>query len=104
MFTSRRRLFMFLWPVLLWHLPVRAQETTAVQPTGTQIRWVPLHQLERSLPREPIRVVFDVDDTALFSSPGFQWGTAQYGNHIVSAGVSLREEDLASSEDRRKFR
>jgi len=104
MFTSRRRLFMFLWPVLLCHLPLRAQETIAVAPTGTQIRWVTLHQLERSLPREPIRVVFDVDDTALFSSPGFQWGMAQYGSHIVTAGVSVREEDLGSPEDRRKFR
>jgi acid phosphatase (class B) len=67
------------------------------------IRWISLHDLERSLPKESVRVVFDVDDTALFTSGGFQWGTATYGPRIVSAGVSVREEDLAA-EDRAKFR
>jgi acid phosphatase (class B) len=67
------------------------------------IKWITLHDLERSLPKEPVRVVFDVDDTALFTSGGFQWGTATYGPRIVSAGVSVREEDLAA-EDKAKFR
>jgi acid phosphatase (class B) len=33
-------------------------------------------------------VTFDVDDTTLFTSAGFQWGTRTYGKEIVSAGVS----------------
>ena len=68
------------------------------------VRWITLSDLERSLPPAPISVVFDVDDTALFTSAGFQWGTRTYGAHIVSAGVSVREEDLPSEEDRRKYR
>jgi acid phosphatase (class B) len=67
------------------------------------VKWITLHGLERSLPKESVRVVFDVDDTALFTSAGFQWGTATYGSRIVSAGVSVREEDLADG-DRAKFR
>ena len=38
-------------------------------------RLISLGELARSLPPGPITVVFDVDDTALFTSPGFQWGT-----------------------------
>lgn len=71
---------------------------------GTQVRWITLADLERSLPAQPISVVFDVDDTALFTSAGFQWGTKTYGAHIVSAGVAVREEDLPTEDDRRKYR
>lgn len=71
---------------------------------STEIRWITLDELARSLPKEPINVVFDIDDTALFTSPGFQWGSRTYGPQIVSAGVPVREEDLASDEDRRKYR
>jgi acid phosphatase (class B) len=67
-------------------------------------RTITLEELARSLPKEPIHVVFDVDDTVLFTSPGFQWGSRTYGPQIVSAGVSVREEDLPSDEDRRKYR
>lgn len=67
-------------------------------------RTITLEELARSLPKEPINVVFDVDDTVLFTSPGFQWGSRTYGPQIVSAGVSVREEDLPSDEDRRKYR
>jgi len=79
-----------------------APPAAAVQ--GTQVRWITLADLERSLPKEPISVVFDVDDTALFTSAGFQWGTKTYGAHIVSAGVAVREEDLPSTDDKRKYR
>jgi acid phosphatase (class B) len=51
-----------------------------------------------------IIAVFDIDDTTLFTSGGFQWGAKHYGNDIVSAGVSLREGDLKTDEDKRKFR
>src|SRR6516162_10088050 len=55
------------------------------------VRSITLEELARSLPRDPINVVFDVDDTVLFTSPGFQWGSRTYGPDIVSAGVSVRE-------------
>jgi acid phosphatase (class B) len=71
---------------------------------GTQVRTITLAELERSLPPHPIHVAFDVDDTTLFTSAGFQWGTRTYGKDIVSAGVSVREEDLPSSEAKRKYR
>lgn len=71
---------------------------------GTRAHWITLAQLERSLPPAPIQVVFDVDDTTLFTSAGFQWGTRTYGKDIVSAGVSVREEDLPTAEERQKYR
>src|SRR5262249_45976345 len=80
-----------------------AQPQTRARAT-TEVRWINLAQLEQSLPAQPIRVVFDVDDTVLFSSAGFQWGTRTYGKEIVSAGVSVREEDLPSPEAKQKYR
>src|SRR4029077_5250068 len=74
----------------------------AAEPSS--VRTITLEELARSLPQEPIRVVFDVDDTVLFTSPGFQWGSRTYGDTIVSAGVSVREEDLPTDEQRRKYR
>jgi len=71
---------------------------------GTQVRAITLAGLERSLPSEPIHVAFDVDDTTLFTSAGFQWGTRTYGREIVSAGVSVREEDLPTPEAKLKYR
>ena len=68
------------------------------------VRTITLDDLARSLPKEPITVVFDVDDTVLFSSPGFQWGARTYGANIISAGVSVREEDLPAPEQRRQYR
>src|SRR5262245_40662202 len=74
----------------------------AVEPPN--VRTITLETLAHSLPPEPINVVFDVDDTVLFTSPGFQWGTRTYGETIVSAGVSVREEDLPTEDQRRKYR
>jgi Acid phosphatase (class B) len=71
---------------------------------GTRVRFITLSELEKSLPPAPIIAVFDIDDTTLFSSPGFQWGARTYGKEIVSAGVSVREDDLKTEEDKRKFR
>jgi len=70
----------------------------------TKGRFITLLKLEKSLPAAPITAVFDVDDTTLFTSGGFQWGAKTYGKEIVSAGVSVREEDLKTEEDKRKFR
>lgn len=67
-------------------------------------RLISLGELARSVPPKPITVVFDVDDTALFTSPGFQWGTRTYGPAIVSAGVAVREEDLPTPEQRAQYR
>src|SRR3954462_2383098 len=75
-----------------------------VASAGTQVRMITLGELERSLPSHPIHVVFDVDDTALFTSAGFQWGSRTYGKDIVSAGVSVREDDLPTPEARAKYR
>jgi acid phosphatase (class B) len=78
-----------------------------LQPTAqavTGVRWVSLGQLEQSLPPAPVHVVFDIDDTTLFTSAGFQWGTRTYGKDIVSAGVSVREEELPSPEAKQKYR
>ena len=68
------------------------------------VRVIGLEDLARTLPPDPITVVFDVDDTALFTSPGFQLGSRPYGENIVAAGVSIREEDLPTEEQRRKYR
>ena len=76
--------------------------TRASEPSN--VRTITLEELARSLPRDPINVVFDVDDTVLFTSPGFQWGSHTYGETIVSAGVSVREENLPTEEQRRKYR
>src|SRR3954452_5041919 len=65
---------------------------------------ITLADIERSLPKDPRVVVFDIDDTTLFTSAGFQWGTRMYGPDIVSAGVPVREEDLKTAEDQRKYR
>ncbi len=68
------------------------------------IRWTDLSALAATLPPSPIDVVFDVDDTVLFTSPGFQWGTQTYGANVVKAGAPVREADLPNDEARRRFR
>jgi acid phosphatase (class B) len=83
-------------------LLARALASLAADPAT--VRSITLEELARSLPRDPINVVFDVDDTVLFTSPGFQWGSRTYGPDIVSAGVPVREEDLATDEQRKKYR
>jgi acid phosphatase (class B) len=77
---------------------------TVVSTTGTKVHFITLSDLQKSLPPAPIIAVFDIDDTTLFTSGGFQWGAKHYGNEIVSAGVSVREGDLKTDEDKRKFR
>jgi acid phosphatase (class B) len=76
----------------------------AGEPLAQPVRIVTLAELAKSLPPERITVVFDVDDTVLFTSPGFQWGSRTYGPDIVSAGVPVREQDLPNEEARRKYR
>jgi len=47
-----------------------------VAPSADGIRYVSVEQIEASLPPQPIIVGFDVDDTVLFSSPGFYYGSS----------------------------
>src|SRR5688572_28553018 len=53
-------------------------------------RIISFHTLVNSLPARPIAVGFDIDDTVLFASGGFQYGTKKYGARIVAA----RESEL----------
>jgi len=76
----------------------------AVSATGTKVHFITLSDLQKSLPPGPIIAVFDIDDTTLFSSAGFQWGAKTFGKEIVSAGVSVREDEMKTDEDKRKFR
>ena len=43
------------------------------------VRWVTLKEIEESLKNEPpMNVGFDIDDTVLFSSPGYYYGQQKY--------------------------
>lgn len=42
-----------------------------VRPTVSPGRWISLETLDRSLPPAPAAVGFDIDDTLMFTSPGF---------------------------------
>jgi acid phosphatase (class B) len=92
-----RNIFINVGALIIAAVGLRAGDPAAV-------RTITLEELSRSLPTGSINVVFDVDDTVLFTSPGFQWGTRIYGAEIVSAGVSIREEDLAREDQRQKYR
>lgn len=49
------------------------------------IHWVSIAQIEKSLEGvPPMNVGFDIDDTVLYSSPGFYRGIQIYGNHFSS--------------------
>ena len=93
---------------LALHLLVATAQVCLVQAqapgNGSAVRMITLAELAKSLPRDPINVVFDVDDTALFTSGGFQWGTRTYGPEIITAGMPTREENLKTAEDQRKYR
>ncbi len=59
------------------------------------IRWVTLKDIEKSLENEPaMSVGFDVDDTVLFSSPGFYYGQQKYspGNDAFLASQEFWKE------------
>jgi acid phosphatase (class B) len=59
-------------------------------------RVVTVEQIAASLPAEPIEVGFDVDDTVLFSSPGFYYG---YTNAEGPAGTNRYGEDFLDSDN-----
>lgn len=58
---------------------------------------ISIESLKRSLPPSPITVVFDVDDTTLFSSPGFTWGVKRYGNSIFEKVPTGNSNDQSDS-------
>ncbi len=49
-----------------------------------EVRWVTIDEIAASLPDEPMVIGFDVDDTLLFSSPGFHYGRQKYGDDFLS--------------------
>jgi acid phosphatase (class B) len=59
------------------------------------IRWVTLKDIEKSLENEPVMSVgFDIDDTVLFSSPGFYYGQQKYspGSDVYLANEEFWNE------------
>ncbi|MCK4557941.1 MAG: acid phosphatase AphA [Candidatus Aminicenantes bacterium] len=59
------------------------------------IRWVTLKEIEASLRNEPpMNVGFDIDDTVLFSSPGFYYGQQKYspGNRVFLTMTAFWKE------------
>lgn len=87
-------------------LLVSGLATRAVSPG----RWVTLAQLEASLPKAPVAVGFDIDDTLIFPSPGFQavlhstegaGGSNPYGVDIRAVVSNPRTwQDLHTQYDR----
>jgi len=67
--------------------PVQSGQTTAeLMLTGVEhakaIHWVTVKQLEATISHQPIHSVgFDIDDTVMFSSPGFNYGKTSYSPH-----------------------
>ena len=60
----------------------------------SDLRWVTVEEIVSSLPDHPVAVGFDIDDTVLFSSPGYFYGlTNRDGPH----GTNRYGEDPLSS-------
>ena len=55
---------------------------------------ISIEDIEKSLPKEPIAIGLDVDDTALFSSPGFYYA---FNNHDGEEGKNLYGEKPLSN-------
>lgn len=69
--------------------PAKVKQVGQFKASVQHIRYVNLAEIKASLPPAPIVVGFDIDDTVLFSSPGFYYGvfnhdgpgcTNKYGN------------------------
>lgn len=49
------------------------------------VRWISIDQIKDSLSNEPpMNVAFDIDDTVLFSSPGYYYGQRKYSSRNTS--------------------
>jgi len=60
---------MFLLILVLW----------GCRPAGDSIHWIDFEDLTSSLADQPqLSVAFDIDDTVLFSSPGYYYGNLKY--------------------------
>ena len=55
---------------------------------------ISIEEIEKSLPDEPIAIGLDVDDTALFSSPGFYYA---FNNHDGENGTNIYGEKPLSN-------
>lgn len=72
-------------------LSVIACKAKAPMPNDLQnIHFVTMNNIKASLPEKPIVVGFDIDDTVLFSSPGFNYGLQ---NHDGYGGRNLYGND-----------
>ncbi len=61
--------FVFFLIIMLW----------GCRPAGDDIRWLDFEDLTHSLGNEArLSVAFDIDDTLLFSSPGYYYGNVKY--------------------------
>ncbi len=59
------------------------------------VHWVSVEKIEKSLRNQPpMAVRFDIDDTVLFSSPGFYWGKLEYSPNNNSYLFYLKHENL----------
>ncbi|EEX50463.1 Class B acid phosphatase precursor [Pasteurella multocida] len=70
------------------HKGTNAREMLAEQP----IHWISIDDIKKSLEgMEPIRVSFDIDDTALFSTPCFFYGQQKYS---PGSNAYLKNQDF----------
>lgn len=69
MAQQRSAFFLFLLTLLLCTTLAAAEPATPAAP-----RYVTLEEIRQSLPAAPLVAGFDIDDTVLFSSPGYAFG------------------------------
>jgi len=73
-----------------WRLPVAALLVFSMM-ACSDVRYVTLDKIKAMLPQAAVTVGFDIDDTILFSSPGFFYGAnspeavAKYGKNPTSS-------------------
>ena len=81
---------------LLLSVTVTACTTKApISAISQDIKYVTVAKIQASLPTKPVVVGFDIDDTVLFSSPGFYYGLT---NHDGPGGTNLYGDDPLHSQ------
>ena len=82
------------------HIPRNKGNIHATTRMPSLAHYITLPELAKSLPAKPITVVFDVDDTVLFTSPGFSAGNPDlWSRDRVGGDGAFGEEILANSEN-----
>ncbi|MCP3941028.1 MAG: acid phosphatase AphA [Desulfobacteraceae bacterium] len=77
-----RVVFVFVLFLLITACTTKA----SLSPVSQDIKYVTVDEIQASLPAKPIVVGFDIDDTVLFSSPGFYYGL---NNHDGPGNTNL---------------